>query len=83
MEVPIKIKHVVNVTPEAVEALFDVVATPAVMAYASVVEQAAAMEKAKMDFESLLTTYIQHGFKVGNKMGKAYNKSNPPITMTM
>lgn len=66
-----KIKHAIIVTPEEVDALFNVAYDAAVATYATTEEMTLALAKAKIDFETLLNRYTQISFKMGKKIGKA------------
>lgn len=69
---PIKVKHAVYPTQEAIDNLFKLASDPSLITYSTVEEQTAALNSAKIDFETLLNMYLHKAFKKGKKLGKAY-----------
>jgi len=80
-----KLKHKITVASESVDALFNLVAIPAVKTYTSTMEETAAMEQAKRDFESMLNDFVSQSFKIGKKVGGMWHHSPemPMISPTM
>lgn len=71
----VKVKHVLILNQDAVDALFKIVHDAVNATYTTVDEQTAAITKAKADFESMLNLFAHKSFKAGKKLGKAIGTS--------
>ena len=66
-----KIKHSIEVTPEEVDSVFEIVMKACLASYSTVEEQASHIAMAKGQFAVELEKLIKEAFKLGNKIGKA------------
>lgn len=66
-----KIKHAVILEEDEIDMLFDMVKDVCLMTYPTVDAQTAALESAKIDFETQLNRYMQKAFKYGKKIQKS------------
>ena len=76
MKQAIKVKHVLIISQEAVDALFKTVQEAVSTTYATKAEETTAITKAKADFESMLNLLAHKSFKAGRKLGKVAGKSS-------
>ncbi|MCX6733077.1 MAG: hypothetical protein NTV98_06075 [Candidatus Roizmanbacteria bacterium] len=76
MQTPvIKVKHVLIISQEAVDALFKIVQDAVSATYLTKEEETVAVAKAKADFESMLNLIVHKSFKAGRKIGKKLGTS--------
>jgi hypothetical protein len=70
MASPIKIKHAVYATEDAVNNLYNILVDTALAIYPDTATQAAALLAAKASFEIELNNILHKAFKTGKKIGK-------------